>query len=97
MRSQLKHIVEISSLPNVTVQVLPFTAGAHLAMDDNFVIMDFAEPVPSMVYSEGLSGWIYMEQPSDIERYGNVFDTLGVAALDEDDSIMFTAKIIRSR
>jgi hypothetical protein len=44
MRAQLDRLIEASHLPNVTMQVLPFTAGAHPAMDGAFVILGFPEP-----------------------------------------------------
>ena len=96
MRSQLEHMIELSRLPNVTLQIIPFAAGAHPAMGDNFVILEFAEPVPGMVYTEGLAGWIYIEQPSDIKRYQRVLESLHTLALSAEDSIQFITKMIRN-
>lgn len=31
MRAQLKHLLEITDLPNVTLQIVPFTVGPHAA------------------------------------------------------------------
>ncbi len=81
MRAQLVHLTEISNLPNVTVQIVPYSAGAHPALDSTFNILEFAPPVPNVVYVEGLVGWIFVERPEDISRYLRVFDRLSHMAL----------------
>ena len=96
MRSQLEHMIELSGLPNVTLQIIPFAAGAHPAMGDKFVILEFAEPVPGIVYTEGLVGWTYIEQPSELRRYQRVLESLLTLALGVEDSIQFITKMIRS-
>jgi hypothetical protein len=81
MEAQLWHLVELSQLPNVTLQVIPFSAGAHPAMDSTFIILEFADAVPGLVYVEGLVGWVYMERSRDVERYMRVFERLCDIAL----------------
>jgi hypothetical protein len=44
MRAQLENLVDLSGLPNVTLQVLPFSAGVHPAMDGGFSIRGFPDP-----------------------------------------------------
>jgi len=87
MRTQLDRLIEISALPNVTIQVIPFEAGAHAALESNFVILDFAVPVNSIVFVEGLLGDFYLDRPQDIERYQLVFEALRVKALSQQESI----------
>lgn len=82
MRAQLQRIVQLSELPSVTVQVLPFEAGAHPGMDSIFILLDFADPIPSVVYVDGLIGQVYIEQPDDVMRYREVFTDLSRCALD---------------
>jgi hypothetical protein len=53
MRVQLKQISTMIYLPNVTIQVAPFSIGAHSAMDSTFNILEFDSAVPSAVYVEG--------------------------------------------
>jgi hypothetical protein len=48
MRAQLQHLVEATAITRVTLQVLPFTAGAHAGMDNEFNISGFAE-LPIMI------------------------------------------------
>jgi transcriptional regulator with XRE-family HTH domain len=93
MRAQLEHMVEATKINIVTVQVIPYSAGAHPAMDSTFTILGFAEPVPSVVYVEGLVGWIYLERPQDVARYEQIFDRLRQIALNPQESIELIAKV----
>jgi transcriptional regulator with XRE-family HTH domain len=93
MGAQLDHLVETAEkLPNVTVEVVPFSVGAHPAMESNFTVLDF-EVAPSVVYVEGLMGWLYIERPQEIARYRQVFDYLHAAALDSNDTIKLIRRI----
>jgi transcriptional regulator with XRE-family HTH domain len=93
MATQLDHLVEAASIYQVTIQVIPYSAGAHAAMDSTFTIMEFADLVPTVVYVEGLVGWIYIERPQDVTRYEQVFDRLRYSALSPQDSIELIAKV----
>jgi transcriptional regulator with XRE-family HTH domain len=94
MRDQLSHIIEMSTLPNVTLQVIPFDAGAHAAMDTSFTILEFNDPVPAMVYVEGLPGFFYMENPADVAQSQRMFEILSAASLSEEDSVQFINRMI---
>ena len=91
MATQLGRLVESSKQPNVTIQVIPYSAGAHPAMDSTFSILEFDGSAPGVVYVEGLVGWIYLERPQDIDRYQQVFEHLRTVALSPQDSIQLMA------
>jgi hypothetical protein len=91
MGSQLARIIEIARLPRVTVQVLSFSAGAHPALESDFVILGFGGRAPRVVYVEDLAGQNYVERAHDVDRYEQVFDRLRVMASSPQDS----EKIIR--
>jgi transcriptional regulator with XRE-family HTH domain len=93
MKAQLDHFTKVASLPNVTIQVIPYIVGAHPAMDSTFNILDFAGSVPSVVYVEGLVGWIYVERPPEIDRYEQVFDHLRAIASSPEQSIDLIARV----
>ena len=87
MRAQLQHIAEMADLAHVTVQVLPFRAGAHPAMDGSFIVLGFPEPTdPDVVYLEGQAGSLYLERPPEVGRYAAIFSHLIAKALDPDES-----------
>lgn len=92
MRSQLAHLVAVSELQNVTIQVIPFRAGAHQGMTGGFVLLDFADPnVSSVVYLDAIDQLI-VEQADNVARYRDVLDALRAVALSPADSIDFISK-----
>lgn len=93
MARQLDHLVHASELDNVSIQVIPYSVGAHIAMDSSFTILRFVPGVPSLVYVEGLLGYVYLERSQDIARYERVFDHLCDNALTPQESIELIAKI----
>lgn len=93
MQDQLLHLVEVTQTSNVTIQIIPYNVGAHPAMESTFSILDFGEAVPSIVYVEGLVGFLYLERPQDIARYEQVFDRLRDIALSPQESIELIAKV----
>jgi transcriptional regulator with XRE-family HTH domain len=87
MREQLEHILEMSELPNVTVQVLPFSAGSHAAAGGPFTLLRFAEPdLPDVVYLEQLNSAVYVDKRSDVEDYLGVIEQVSVQALPPAES-----------
>src|SRR5690242_5816363 len=93
MRAQLDWLITMSRRPNVTTRVIPYSAGAHPAMGSNFNILEFAGAVPTVVYVEGLVGWIYVERPQDVARYQQVFEHLRTVALTPQESGTLLQKI----
>jgi transcriptional regulator with XRE-family HTH domain len=88
MRQQLERLVEASELPNVSLQVLPFNAGAHPAMDGDFTIVGFPEPTdPDVVYLEHSLSDLYLEDVTAIRRYSLLFDALSSMALSPKESV----------
>jgi transcriptional regulator with XRE-family HTH domain len=92
MEAQLRHLTELSKLPNVTLQVIPFSVGGHPAMDSTFNFLEFADAVPGVVYVEGLVGWVYMKRSRDVERYMGVFERLCHMALPPRESVELIEK-----
>ncbi|MDF3293188.1 helix-turn-helix domain-containing protein [Streptomyces silvisoli] len=94
MRRQLAHLVTVADTsPNVTVQVLPFDAGAHASMGYSFSIMSFASLPMSIVYSEGATSATYMDKDSDVSRHKDIFGRLKRAALPPDRSVALVNRI----
>jgi hypothetical protein len=79
--------------PNVTLQVIPFSAGAHPAMENMFNIIEFGDVAPSVVYVEGLMGWLFLERENDVRRYARVFKYLCELALDPKDTIELISEV----
>jgi transcriptional regulator with XRE-family HTH domain len=85
MRGQLSKLVETMSLPNITLQLLPFSGGAHPAMDSAFSIVTFEPPTPGdVVYLEYPTGALYLEDSVDVARYRMIFNHLRAVAMAPD-------------
>ena len=95
MAAQLAKILDMSTLPNVSVQVLPYEAGAHPAVESNFTILELPSPTPGVVFVEGLIGSTYLERDDDLRRYQRIFRKLESIALSPQGSIALIKKFIR--
>ena len=93
MGAQLRRVVQEMRRPNITVQVLPYSVGAHPALNSTFNILEFSGLAPDIVYSEGLSGRIFIDRPEDVRRYKEVFDHLCEIALAPDRSAELMMRI----
>jgi uncharacterized protein DUF5753 len=90
---QLRHLLKLAELPNITLQVLPFAKGPHMAMGTAFHLLNFAD-YPSVVYIDNLTGGLYLDASYDIERYMLVLDHLRAFALDPAESAAMVKEAI---
>lgn len=95
MRGQLDRLMAASDLPNVTLQVLPFTAGAYPGQESSYTILEPTAPVSEVVYVENLMGWFFLERTSDIDRYREAFRELQSLALTPADSITLIKQVAK--
>lgn len=88
MAEQLEALARAADQPHVTLQVIPFTAGAHAGMPGSFVVMDFPDPAdPALVYVDSMAGDLFLEREADVRRYATTFEHLRATALDPTNSI----------
>ncbi|GDY33720.1 helix-turn-helix domain-containing protein [Gandjariella thermophila] len=92
MAEQLRHMLTLNELPNVKVQILPYSAGAHCSMAGSFSILDFRE-YPSAVSVEYPAGGLTLEEDEDIARYSLMFDDLRALALSPAESARMIAAV----
>jgi transcriptional regulator with XRE-family HTH domain len=91
-REQLEHLIELAKLPNVTVQVLPYSAGEHAAAGSSFSILRFSEAeLPDIVYLEHLTSALYLDRRQDLALYLSVMDRLSVQAERPEKSMQILA------
>ncbi|MFG1793793.1 helix-turn-helix domain-containing protein [Nocardia sp. NPDC049149] len=91
-RAQLEHLIELAKLPNVTVQVLPYSAGEHAAAGSSFSILRFTEAeLPDIVYLEHLTSALYLDRRQDLALYLSVMDRLSVQAERPEKSMQILA------
>jgi transcriptional regulator with XRE-family HTH domain len=93
MRRQLQQILQAAERPNVTIQVIPFSAGAHAAAGGPFSILRFAErDLPDVVYLEQLTSALYLDKRETVDHYMAVMERLCLEATPAAS----TAKIINA-
>ena len=94
MRNQLEHLVEVSGLPNVTLQIAPFSIGGVAAAGGPVTILRFLEPdLPDIVYLEQLTSALYMDKRDDVDNYLSVMDRLCAEAEPPSATVPFLEKI----
>jgi transcriptional regulator with XRE-family HTH domain len=97
MRAQLRHLIEIAELPQVTLQVMPFDRGGHSAAGGSFAILRFGEPdLPDIVYIEQLTGALYLDARHEVDHYHEVMNSLSIEAETPAESERLLRKIIRA-
>jgi transcriptional regulator with XRE-family HTH domain len=93
MREQLVKLTEAANSPNITLQVLPFGAGAHASMDSAFSIVSFDPPTDGdIVYFEHPTCSLYLEKAHEVARYRLVYEHLRAASLSLDESRRLIAR-----
>ncbi|WP_405798073.1 helix-turn-helix domain-containing protein [Streptomyces sp. NBC_01506] len=96
MREQLEFLVELSQLPHVTVQVLPFGMGAHPGISGHYAILEFPDATDSsVVYIEGVTSDLYLEKANDVQKYSVMYEHLRAQALNADQTREFISDIAK--
>lgn len=101
MQKQLAQLLNANSRPNVTVRVIPFTTGPHKAASaGQFTILEFpavgtASPEPTTIYSENLTGALYLDKLTEVEAYESVWRELEATALGPAESDDLIGAIIK--
>jgi transcriptional regulator with XRE-family HTH domain len=80
MHDQLTRLLEISEFPNVSLGVIPFEAGALPSGNNKFIILSFARTIADVVFVEGLTGDLYLDDPHEVEVYNLTFRALSELA-----------------
>ncbi|RFU42770.1 XRE family transcriptional regulator [Actinomadura logoneensis] len=88
MARQLDALADAARKPNVSLRVLPASAGEHSGLNGSFVILGFEGAFdPDVVYVGGVAGEIFIEDVEQVARCTVRFDWLTDQALSEDDSL----------
>ena len=94
MRRQLRQLIEISELPHVTIQVVPFSTG--VAAGGAITVLRFAEPeIADTVYLDQFTGALYLTKPADVQHYAQVVDRLCTRAQLPAKTLTFLRQLIQ--
>ena len=91
MRDQLDRLLEASESGHVTIQVAEFRDGPHPGTSAPFELFRFAEPeLPDMVYTEYLTGALYLDSRREVATHLEVLDhmTAGAASAQRTKEII---------
>ncbi len=95
MREQVAHLVELSELRNITIQVLPLSAGFHAGMHGPFVTLDFPVATdPPVVYLESRHDSLYLEESEVVDEYRTILGHIQASALTPAESITHLETLI---
>ncbi|MFE9043841.1 helix-turn-helix domain-containing protein [Streptomyces sp. NPDC007818] len=87
MRGQIKHLIEVSEHPGVTLQVMPFSFGGHAGESGSFTMLSFPESdLSDVVYLEQLTGALYLDKREEVSQYGAVMEKLAKDSPDPAES-----------
>ncbi|WP_406353266.1 helix-turn-helix domain-containing protein [Streptomyces sp. NBC_01635] len=87
MSAQLEQLLIASERPNVTIQVLPFSRGAHASMFGPYVVLGFPEEAAlDVVLADNPTGSMWLEREAEVGRYQELFDAARTSALSPVES-----------
>ncbi|MFD6291153.1 helix-turn-helix domain-containing protein [Streptomyces sp. NPDC060205] len=96
MRAQLRHLIEICRLPQVTVQIIPFHAGGYAAEGGPVTVLRLpGGQLPDVVCLEQLATALYPDKPADVERYWGVLNRLGLEAEPPEETPTILHRILQ--
>ncbi|MEU3406907.1 helix-turn-helix protein [Streptomyces sp. 3211.6] len=95
MIRQLQFLIEQSHQPYITVQVMPFTMGAHPGVNGQYAILEFPDASDStVVYIEGVTSDLYLEKANDVQKYSVMYEHLRAQALNVEQTRQFISEVI---
>lgn len=89
MREQIDRLLEASELDHVSIDIVPFSAGAHVGACAPFTYFRFEEPeLPDIVYTEILSGSMYLDQREDVVAHLEAHTRMSLLTSSEDSKVL---------
>jgi transcriptional regulator with XRE-family HTH domain len=86
MAEALQHILKLAREHRIITQVLPFGAGAHMAMQGPLKLMSF-EDAPPLAYLQGLGTGKLHDEPATVRHYELTYDLVVASALSPEASL----------
>jgi hypothetical protein len=96
MSGQVRRLIELAARPNVTIEVVPFSAGAHPGLKGPFIVFEFADAVDEdVVFVESTQGdFISRGFVEDVASYREQFERLRTVSLSTEDSMALLNKVM---
>lgn len=89
MREQIDRLLEASRMEHVNLDIVPFSAGAHVGAFAPFTYFRFVEPeLPDVVYCEILSGSMYLDQRADVITHLEAHNRMSLLTSPEESAAL---------
>jgi transcriptional regulator with XRE-family HTH domain len=96
MRRQIEHLIELSSRPDLCLQVMPFIGGLHITLDASFTIMEFPDPAdPDIACVNYPTGVLWIEDTAEVGQYNTLFRHFQAASLSPGDSVDLIDSVLK--
>ncbi|MCN9239948.1 helix-turn-helix domain-containing protein [Streptomyces sp. RY43-2] len=96
MRAQLQHLMNMAQQPNITIQVLPFSRGAHSGMFGPYLLLAFPQMTSlDLVLTETPTGNIWIEREAEVACYQALFDDARMASLPPTESLTLIQRVAK--
>ncbi|MEV4380814.1 helix-turn-helix transcriptional regulator [Streptosporangium sp. NPDC049644] len=97
MRAQLTHLIQQARRPHITVQVIPFSAGAHPGMPGSFIVLKFDTEGSDVIHIDSMVGDLFLEKEADIQQYNHICEHLRAIALSPADTAALLTSLREDR
>ncbi|WP_433243449.1 helix-turn-helix domain-containing protein [Streptosporangium sp. CA-135522] len=87
MHEQFTHLAQQAKRPHITVQVIPFSAGAHPGMPGSFIMLKFDADGPDVIHIDSMARGLFLEKEADLRRYNGICEHLRAIALSPAETI----------
>lgn len=96
-QDQIARLIEVANRPDITIEVIPFTAGLHRGLLESFIVLEFADTEDSdVLYLETSKDMIVShDEAGDISGYREVFEELSSISLGHDGTLAYLANLAR--
>lgn len=96
MRDQLKALIEMTALPNSTLQMMPFKFGGHAGAGGAFTILRFRDQdLPDIVFVEQLTSALYLDRREDVDQYVAAMERLCIDAASPAETVELLYDLLR--
>lgn len=96
MRAQITHLLELSRLPNVTIQVVPSVTRIRVRIGYPITMLRFlVQDFPDVLYLEQLMNASYLHDPDQVNQYSQLLTGLCGEALSPAETADHLSKTLR--
>ncbi|MEU5696108.1 helix-turn-helix transcriptional regulator [Actinosynnema sp. NPDC020468] len=94
MRRQLRQLVDLGERPNITVLVVPTSAGPHVGVRGSFTLLDFRHE-PTTAFVENQHTGRFFDDAADLDGFRGALRTIVEVALPPEGSANLISALTR--